>query len=778
MADSFLKPKSLIQTTLDIEDLSFQYLYPVDYQIINDYFKAEYTNILFFKNSLKETLEYYIGSKKIYNTIIYARIKSHYRIYRKITERKNVTLDKVFDLLGFRIITNNEEQCYQILEIVRNIGEPFSGNGMIVGTAGNKEKAEAIRDYIRFPKKNTGYQSIHVNRTIHHNQELYIKKTHDYEKYQNREIKDHAVEFQIRTYEMNLKAEGEIIGDAAHFIYKQSKNYRNPSNKQSYDNQQKRSIDIKIISKFDYLYNIQKDILLSKFEIINIIPYQIKKSDNICIEIRLQAKSKKKSWSDPGYILNEKDKLFKKWEGNVRVYKDEETIELSSDDKDKVFLSLLPTETKRYIYVLTPKGDVYRLQKGSTTIDFAYKIHEDIGNECDKAIVNGKEVKLNTPLENSDSIEIIRNMNARPSLDWLKSYEKISKIDWSKNLKTIKEEQGDDYPFIVTRIARNKILRWYKKFYFSETVEKGRELLFKKIIEPPKIVNSDGNFIKDPITNNIEINNDDFESLLKSDSLKTLASNLNFPTVENLLSALGYTSLRLKIPIQNISHSISFTRIYNEIYNLPNQKTKQELITDLGERLYIKLFGNNLSTQINKGNKKQKHEEEPQKNQRLQNLPQLPASGPKISTRDNLYHLAQCCNPIPYENSLGVIKKNANNIFPSSNGRGIFIHYSNCSELENISVNRRCPIAWNVDIMIEAKNRPNMLSEITKKLGDNGINIEESQVKKHKEKSSISVIKISIDIFNRQKLLLLQNTCSQIHEIPDILNLQLSYETA
>jgi guanosine-3',5'-bis(diphosphate) 3'-pyrophosphohydrolase len=71
------------------------------------------------------------------------------------------------------------------------------------------------------------------------------------------------------------------------------------------------------------------------------------------------------------------------------------------------------------IYVFTPKGDVMQLPLGSTPIDFAYKIHTEVGNRCIGAKVNGRIVPLRKPLHSCEVVEILISKNGSPSLEWL-----------------------------------------------------------------------------------------------------------------------------------------------------------------------------------------------------------------------------------------------------------------------------------------------------------------------------------------------------------------------
>jgi len=91
--------------------------------------------------------------------------------------------------------------------------------------------------------------------------------------------------------------------------------------------------------------------------------------------------------------------------------------DLKSDDKvlDSVKLDLFGDR----IYVLTPKGEVKELPSGSTSLDFAYAIHTDIGHRCVLAKVNGKPVSLNTELKNGDTVEITTKKDGVPKLEWI-----------------------------------------------------------------------------------------------------------------------------------------------------------------------------------------------------------------------------------------------------------------------------------------------------------------------------------------------------------------------
>ncbi len=92
----------------------------------------------------------------------------------------------------------------------------------------------------------------------------------------------------------------------------------------------------------------------------------------------------------------------------------------NSIKKDKLFLEKIKSEIfSNNVYVYTAKGDIVELPSGSTPIDFAYKIHTEIGNHLAKCIINGHEVSFNYKLKNKDRIIIITNEKSKPNKRWI-----------------------------------------------------------------------------------------------------------------------------------------------------------------------------------------------------------------------------------------------------------------------------------------------------------------------------------------------------------------------
>ncbi len=111
------------------------------------------------------------------------------------------------------------------------------------------------------------------------------------------------------------------------------------------------------------------------------------------------------------------------------------------------------------LYVLTPQGKVIDLPQGATPVDFAYRLHTDLGHRCRGARVNGQLVPLNTPLDNGQRVEIIAAKQGGPSRDWLNP------------------QQG----YIATHQARVKVRRWFAQIEEGETLAQGRAWLSREL---------------------------------------------------------------------------------------------------------------------------------------------------------------------------------------------------------------------------------------------------------------------------------------------------------
>jgi GTP pyrophosphokinase len=122
----------------------------------------------------------------------------------------------------------------------------------------------------------------------------------------------------------------------------------------------------------------------------------------------------------------------------------------------QAFVDSLKTDVfQDQVYVFTPKGEIKEMPTGATPVDFAYRVHTDIGHRCVGAKVNGKLVPLRTTLSSGDIVEILTAPNQTPSRDWLS--------------------------FVATSRARHKIRHFIQTQEKEEAVELGRRLLEREL---------------------------------------------------------------------------------------------------------------------------------------------------------------------------------------------------------------------------------------------------------------------------------------------------------
>ena len=144
------------------------------------------------------------------------------------------------------------------------------------------------------------------------------------------------------------------------------------------------------------------------------------------------------------------------------------------------------------VFVFTPKGEVVSLPKGSTPIDFAYRVHSAVGNKCVGAKVNGRIVPIDTKLKTGDQVVVLTSQSSvGPSRDWLK--------------------------IAASSQAKSKIRKFFKDRDKDFNVEKGKELVEREI-------KKQGYLIAD---------------LLKEDWLKTVAEKYNMSSISNLYATVG-----------------------------------------------------------------------------------------------------------------------------------------------------------------------------------------------------------------------------------------------
>ncbi len=309
----------------ELEDLSFKYIWPDDYQNLNKQIGAQQRERMATLDNAMKEISKALQAANI-EAQVHGRPKHLFSIYKKLI-RQNKSIEEIYDLIAVRVLVNTVSDCYAALGVIHSLWKPVPGR---------------FKDYIAMPKVNM-YRSIHT--TLFSGEGM-------------------PFEVQIRTYEMHRASE---YGIAAHWMYKEGR----------------ASMD-DLDSKLAWLRE--------------------------ALEMENYA----------------------------------DTTKEFVDSIQKDFFS-------DYVYVLTPNGEIIDLPIGSTPLDFAYRIHTNVGNRTQHVKVNGALVRLDYKLKNNDVVEIITSPNATPSRDWLN----IAK----------------------TQQAKAKIRQWFKKANREENIMRGKDML-------------------------------------------------------------------------------------------------------------------------------------------------------------------------------------------------------------------------------------------------------------------------------------------------------------
>lgn len=160
----------------------------------------------------------------------------------------------------------------------------------------------------------------------------------------------------------------------------------------------------------------------------------------------------------------------------------------SKEFLENLKMDLYPNE----VFAFTPNGDVISLQNGSTVLDFAYKIHSEIGHRCVGGKINSKIVPISTKLKNSDIVEIITSKNSKgPSRDWLN--------------------------IVITPSAKSKIKAFFKRTMRPENIVHGKQMLEREAKKRGYIFNNliEKKEIQEYVLNKYSVHNlDDFYALV------------------------------------------------------------------------------------------------------------------------------------------------------------------------------------------------------------------------------------------------------------------------
>jgi GTP pyrophosphokinase len=463
---------------------------------------------------------------------ITGRPKHFFSIHRKMQEQE-IGIDRVYDLLAVRIITETKADCYHALGVIHSLYPPIS---------------ERIKDYIATPKPNM-YQSLHTT----------VRVTSG--KY---------VEVQIRTLEMHERSE---IGIAAHWRYK-------------------------------------------------------------------EGVAEETSFADMVKWLRQ----VMEWQQDVtdpREFMETLKIDFFQDE----------------VFVFSPAGDLFQLPRGSTPLDFAFRIHSEVGLHCVGAKVNGRIVSLRTPLQNRDEVEILTAKNARPSTSWLE--------------------------IVQTGRAKHHIRRWIKTTQFQESVKLGREILDRELHKRKIRLNLDK-------------------------ELEEVALQVGYSDVEKMFAAVGRGDL-------------AFLKVIHRVKPPESSPTAKALARtrDLYESVLRRTKG-----------------------------------GVRVAGMDNLMvNFARCCQPIPGDEILGVVTR----------GRGVTVHRIGCANLNdpNLDRERLIDVRWDaapdqtfqVKLIILARDRRNLLADISQTCSDEGANIHSGEFASEGDVARATLVVEVRNLNNLQRIL-------------------------
>ena len=186
------------------------------------------------------------------------------------------------------------------------------------------------------------------------------------------------------------------------------------------------------------------------------------------------------------------------------------------------------------VFAFTPNGDVFDLPVNATPVDFAYRIHSEVGNKTVGALINGRIAQLDTKLHNGDIVEILTSKTPAPRLDWLN--------------------------FVVTKQASSKIKQWFKKNNRESHIEVGRANLEHELTKAV------------------------FDEYTKQGEFEKVAKQMNYQSAEDLFAALGYGETTVNKILNKLRKPQPKSREGN--FHSSNRKKSEKDIVGLEGLLY------------------------------------------------------------------------------------------------------------------------------------------------------------------------------------------------
>ncbi|QQR55250.1 bifunctional (p)ppGpp synthetase/guanosine-3',5'-bis(diphosphate) 3'-pyrophosphohydrolase [Candidatus Peregrinibacteria bacterium] len=405
----------------ELEDLCFKYLYPQAYEDLLAQVASQRARSEKGMEFAVSNLEQFLVREGIKVEKIQGRFKHLWSLYQKMEKKEKFSLDSIYDLFAVRILLpdhyeKGEEELSSLYATISLIHQKF------VPLPGR------FKDYVAVPKPN-GYRSLHTT-VLGLGGDLY----------------DEATEVQIRTLQMHRESE---LGIASHWAYKMG----NGSQKSALTPQQQKMVR-ETVRRIQLMVKVEPDLLtwvqpwLEDFQ--HMFPSDRSKVEELLLkrgidEEKLTCIRKARSMGPLHLHPQVEEQLA--WLRGLS-----ETGEVSSE------MDVYPDR----IFVLTPKRQVLELPRGSTPIDFAYRVHTELGHKLLNAKANGRIVPLDYELQNGDVLEITTRSNAKPNRYW--------------------------YSIAKTTAAKAKIRNWFNSQDKELNLLAGRELRESPSLEAPLLV--------------------------------------------------------------------------------------------------------------------------------------------------------------------------------------------------------------------------------------------------------------------------------------------------
>jgi GTP pyrophosphokinase len=306
-------------------------------------------------------------------------------------------------------------------------------------------------------------------------------------------------------------------------------------------------------------------------------------------------------------------------------------------DPDEFMANLKIDLEQDEVFAFTPQGDVIALPAGATPVDFAYAIHTEVGHRCIGARVDGRLVRLDSTLNSGVTVEIFTSKveGGSPNQDWL--------------------------AFVATRSASTKIKQWFSRERREDAQDTGSEQLIKAIRREGLPT----------------------QHVLKSSAIAEVAAELNFASVDAMLTAIGENHTSAESVAGRLARQLRGGEAERtEVVSTSTMRHRRRRPADSGVGVTVEGFD------------------------------------------DMMVRMARCCTPVPPDEILGYVTK----------GRGVSVHRADCANalsLASAPSDRVIEVSWDDDssglftalIEVKALDRSRLLTDITSSLSDQQVNI-------------------------------------------------------